>query len=394
MTYKTTQRCCYIGYITQAAVINFAPLLFVIFQNTYDISYALIGTLIFINFAVQLMVDILSVLLLDKVGYRKSAVLSQLASAAGFILLPILPEIMNPYLGLCVAIAIASVGAGLIEVVINPIVGGLPGECEGNFILTHSFYCWGQLGVVLLTTLILKLLGSASWRVVSALWGIVPLVNGLLFIKTPIAPPVAEEKRQGIKALFSSKVFLYMLLLMVCAGGSELAMAQWASTFAQNALGVDKMVGDLMGPCLFAFFMGIGRTVYGLYSSKINYRKFASYSCVLCALCYTLAALSHNSYISLVGCALCGFAISTLWPGIVELAAREFPDGGGAMYSTIAIFGDIGCSVAPFVTGLVASMPLWGDGGLRAGLVSNIIYPIGFMLIINLLLKKRKSTGQ
>lgn len=389
MTYKTTQKCCYTGYITQAAVINFAPLLFVIFQKTYDISYALIGALIFINFAVQLIVDILSVFLLDKIGCRKSAVISQFACAAGFVLLPLLPEIMAPYAGLCVAIAVSSIGAGLIEVVINPIVGGLPKECEGNFVLTHSFYCWGQLGVVLLTALALKIFGNASWKVISALWGAVPLINGIFFIKTPIAPPIAEEKRRGVKFFFTNRRFLSMLLLMICAGGSELAMSQWASTFAQNALGVDKTVGDLAGPCLFAFLMGIGRTVYGIFSDRINYKKFALTSCAMCALCYIAAALSHTPYISLAGCALCGFAISTLWPGTVELAARDFPEGGGAMYSSIAIFGDIGCSVAPFVTGIIASMPYWGENGLRAGLISNIIYPIGFMLIIKILLRQQ-----
>lgn len=392
MSYKTTQRCCYVGYITQAAVINFAPLLFVIFQNTYNISYALIGALVFINFATQLVVDIVSVFCLDKIGYRKSAVISQFACSAGFVLFGILPEIMNPYMGICIAIVIYSIGAGLIEVVINPIVGGLPKECEGNFVLTHSFYCWGQLGVVLLTTVALKIFGSNSWGVISALWGIMPLVNGIVFIKTPIAPPIAQEKRKGVLTLFTNKTFLAMLLLMICAGGSELAMSQWASTFAQNALGVDKMAGDLMGPCLFALFMGIGRTIYGLFQNRINYKNYASLSCLLCVICYMAAALSRNAYISLAGCALCGFAISTLWPGTVELAANEIPDGSGAMYSAIAIFGDVGCSVAPFMTGIVASMSLWGENALRAGLISNIIYPIGFVLIIKILLNRKSAS--
>lgn len=389
MTYKTTQKCCYVGYITQAAVINFAPLLFVIFQNTYNISYALIGALVFINFATQLIVDIVSVFFLDKIGFRKSAVISQFACSSGFVLLAILPNIMSPYVGICIATIIYSIGAGLIEVVINPIVEGLPEECEGNFVLTHSFYCWGQLGVVLLTTAALKIFGKDYWTIISSAWAIIPFINGVVFIKTPISQPVSEKKH-SVTCLFKNKTFIAMLFLMICAGGSELAMSQWASTFAQNALGVDKTIGDLMGPCLFALFMGIGRTLYGIYERKINYKVYASISCLLCALCYVAAALSHNPYISLTGCSLCGFAISTLWPGTVELAAKEFPGGGGAMYSAIAIFGDVGCSVAPFMTGLVASMSIWKENALRAGLISNIVYPLCFILIIKLISSKKR----
>lgn len=389
MTFKTTQRCCYIGYVVQALVINFAPLLFVIFQNQYNIGYAKIGALVFITFLTQMAVDAFSMLFLDKIGYRRGVVISHFCAAAGFVMMAVLPEIMHPYTALCLSVVTYSIGAGLIEVVINPIVEGLPQDCRANLVLTHSFYCWGQLSVVLLTTLALKIFGVNSWNVIAAFWALLPLINGLVFIKTPIAPLPPKEKRERVTSLFKSKTFIALLIMMICAGGSELAMSQWASTFAQNALGVDKTVGDLMGPCLFAFFMGVGRTIYGLFENKINYKVYSIFCCVLCALCYIVAALSKNAFLSLFGCALCGFAISTLWPATVEHAARKFPDGSGAMYGAVAIFGDIGCSVAPFVTGLVASMPLWGENGLRAGLLVNIIYPIGFILLINGLVKKR-----
>ncbi len=388
MSYKTTQRCCYIGYLVQAMVINFAPLLFVIFQNTYGISYALIGLLIFINFLTQLAADIFSVPMLKFIGYRGSAVISQLLCTAGFILLGILPDVMNPYVGICIATIIYSIGAGLIEVVINPIIAGLPPECEGSFVLTHSFYSWGQLGVVLVTTLLLKVFGSNSWRVISAVWGIIPFLNGLVFLKTPITPPSENKKREGVQHIFKSKTFAAILILMICAGGSEVAMAQWASLFAQNALGIDKALGDLLGPCLFAFFMGMGRLIYGIYEKRMNFRLCSIASALLCILCYVAAALSKNPYISLAGCSLCGLAISILWPGTVALAANKFPEGDGAMYSAIAVFGDVGCSAAPFITGLIASMKLWGENGLRAGLAVNIVYPIIFIAIINRLIKK------
>lgn len=382
MTFKTTQRCCYTGYIVQALVINFVPLLFVIFQNRYGIGYAKIGSLVFITFLTQMAVDAFSMAFLDKIGYRRSVVTSHFCAAAGFVMMAILPEIMHPYTALCLSVVTYSIGAGLIEVVINPIVEGIPKDSKSNLVLTHSFYSWGQLAVVLLTTVALRVFGVNSWNVIAFLWSLLPLINGIIFIKTPISPLPPKEKRESIASLFKSKTFIAILVMMICAGGSELAMSQWASTFAQNALGVDKTVGDLMGPCLFALFMGIGRTIYGLFEGKFDYRLYTALSCVLCAMCYVVAALSKNPIISLLGCAVCGFAISTLWPATVELAAKRFPDGSGAMYGAVAIFGDIGCSVAPFMTGIVASMPLWGENGLRAGLIMNVIYPIGIILLL------------
>ncbi len=382
MNYKATKICCYTGYITQAVTINFAPLLFVIFQNTYNISYALIGTLILINFLVQLGTDILSVFFLDKIGFRLSAVLSQLCAATGLMLLPVLPQIFpNAFSGICAATIIYSVGAGLIEVVINPIMASIPSEGKG-LVFLHSFYCWGQLLVVLLTSIALKVFGQSSWIYISPLWGVIPLVNAVAFLKVPVAPPVDEEKREKANGLLKNKLFICIAVLMVCAGGSELAMSQWASTFAQNALHVDKLMGDLLGPCLFALFMGIGRTIFGVLGDKLNYKKHMIICSVLCMLCYITAALSKNAYISLMGCAFCGYSISILWPGVVQLASRLFPNGSGAMYSMIAIFGDVGCSIAPFLTGIVASLKIFGENSLKAGLLLNVIYPLIFVLII------------
>lgn len=389
MSYRVTQKCCYVSYFVQALAINFAPLLFVIFQKEYKLGYAKIGTLVFVMFLTQLALDIFSMFFLDKIGYRKSAVISHFFVTAGFILLSFLPDIINPYAGLAISVIVYSVGAGIIEVVTNPIVAGLPKEYGSSLVLTHSFYSWGQLLSVLLTTVALKIFGTDFWKIIAIFWSLVPLVNGILLIKAPISVEEEEESGERGISLLKNKAFLAILILMICAGGSESAMAQWASTFAQNALGVDKTVGDLMGPCMFAFFMGIGRTLYGLFENRLNFKICCGFSSVLCALCYFAAAMSKNPYISLAGCALCGFSISVFWPGIVDFSAKKFPNGGSAMYSSIAIFGDIGCSVAPFLTGIVASMPLWGGNGLRAGLLLNIMYPIIFILLLGALKKEK-----
>lgn len=388
--YKLTKNCCYIGLIVQALAINFLPLLFVAFKNDYNLSYALIGTLVSVNFVTQICVDVFSVFFIDKIGYKPAVLTAHFCCAAGFVLLAILPEIINPFMGLCISVITFSIGAGLVEVVVNPIMAMLPKEVGNNLVLLHSFYCWGQVGVVLLTTIALYLFGTDTWNIIAVLWAILPLINGLLFIKAPVTALCRNERREKASSLFANKTFFAILILMVCAGGSELAMAQWASAFTQNALGIDKTTGDLLGPCLFAFFMGIGRLIYGLYEKRMDFRLCSTFSCVLCVGCYVTAALSKNPYAALLGCALCGFSVSTFWPGVVELAHKKFPAGGGAMFSAVAIFGDIGCSVAPFITGVIASMSIFGENAFRMGMLFNIIYPIGFFVIICTLMRKRK----
>ena len=384
MTYKTTRKCCYAGYIAQAVSINLAPLLFIIFRKSFGISYALLGLLTLINFLTQLIVDVLSAAFLDKISYRTSAVTSQLFCAVGLILLPALAQLEHHYLGLCLATVIYSIGAGLIEVVINPIMTAVPDdEGGGSLILLHSFYCWGQLAVVFITTAVIALFGEASWYIIAPCWGLLPLANAFFFVETPIVEPGSDkpqpeeksEKEEPKKELFCRR-FMLILVLMVCAGASEQPMAQWSSIFAQEALGVSKFIGDLLGPSLFALFMGIGRTIHGIYGERLNFKLHVYINSLLCVLCYMAASLLKNPYAALMGCALCGYAISVMWPGIVSLAAEKFPNGGGAMYGAIAMAGDIGCSAAPYITGVVASMKVWGDNGLKAGMFVSIVYPI------------------
>ncbi len=377
----------------QAVNINFAPLLFVIFQEQFKVSYAQIGALVSLNFGVQIIVDILSVFIIDKIGFRISAILSQFLSALGLMLMPVLASCMEaPFIGIVIATSLYSIGAGLIEIVNNPIIATLPkdeNESGNKLIILHSFYCWGQLLTVLISAVALKVFGENSWGYISVFWGLVPFVNGLFFLKTPIMPPQLTESNKNIGVLLKNKTFITILVLMICAGASELAMAQWASTFAQKALGVEKIVGDLLGPCLFALFMGIGRTVHGLYGEKLNFRLHMCINCVLCALCYATAVLSKNAYVALAGCSICGYAISIMWPGVVSLSADKVGGGSGSAYSMIAIFGDIGCSFATFITGVIASMSIWGSNGLKAGLFVNIVFPIIFLFAFLKITKKR-----
>lgn len=385
-TYKHTLRACYLGYITQAIVNNLAPLLFIIFQNQYHISFEMIGRLILINFGTQIVADILSVKYVDRIGYRKAAVIAHIFCSVGLMSLGILPLIMpTPYMGLVIAVMIYAIGGGIIEVLVSPIVEFLPGDEKASAMsLLHSFYCWGQVGVVLFTTLLLKVIGSSYWFVLPILWAFIPLYNIKNFLKVPIIEPHEDAPTMSIGELLSTRGFMIALLLMLCAGASEITMSQWSSLFAEKGLQVPKVVGDLLGPCLFAVLMGIGRSIYGIWGHKINLNRALMASGILCVICYAVTIFVQNPFISLLGCAVTGLSVSLMWPGTFSLTSATYPMGGTAMFGMLAIFGDIGAAVGPWIAGVVSDAV---GLGLKAGLLVAIVFPI--MLVIGVMLLKK-----
>lgn len=403
--FKSTVYACYRGYITQGIVNNLSPLFFVIFQNRFGISYVLISALILCNFVTQVVTDVLSVRYVDRIGYRRAAVIAHFLAFSGLMLLGILPNILPaPFIGLVIATVISGVGGGLIEVIISPIVESCPGDAKASAMsLLHSFYCWGQVGVVLITTLLLHVIGDDLWFIIPALWSLLPFYNLFRFLKVPLMPTVPEEEKTPLKTLFASKIFLVAMLLMLCAGASELAMCQWSSLFAERALGVTKVVGDLMGPCLFAVFMGIGRTIYGIWGEKINLSLALTLCASLCILCYLGTALLENPMLALISCSLCGFSVSLMWPGTFSLTTAAYPKGGTAMFGVLAVMGDIGCSAGPALMGAVsaavssspralASSSLTADQlGLKSGMLFCVIFPVLILIGIALLNRFRKK---
>ncbi|MBS5800248.1 MAG: MFS transporter [Clostridiales bacterium] len=385
-TYKHTLRACYLGYITQAIVNNLAPLLFIIFQNQYHISFEMIGRLILINFGTQIVADILSVKYVDRIGYRKAAVMAHIFCSIGLMSLGVLPLIMPvPYMGLVIAVMIYAIGGGIIEVLVSPIVEFLPGDEKASAMsLLHSFYCWGQVGVVLLTTLLLKVIGSSYWFVLPILWAFIPLYNIKNFLKVPIIEPHEDAPTMSIGELLSTRGFVIALLLMLCAGASEITMSQWSSLFAEKGLQVPKVVGDLLGPCLFAVLMGIGRSIYGIWGHKINLNRALMASGILCVICYAVTIFVQNPFISLLGCAVTGLSVSLMWPGTFSLTSATYPMGGTAMFGMLAIFGDIGAAVGPWIAGVVSDAV---GLGLKAGLLVAIVFPV--MLVIGVMLLKK-----
>lgn len=380
-TFKTTIFSCFVGYIVQAIVNNFVPLLFITFQNTYSIPLGQITLLVTFNFGVQLLVDLLATKFVDKIGYRTSIVIAHVASALGLILLTFLPEIMDPFAGILISVMIYAIGGGIIEVLISPIMESCPTDNkEKAMSLLHSFYCWGHVGVVLLSTLFFKVAGIENWKNIALVWAIIPIVNGIIFLKTPIAPLVAEgEKGMSLKELFVNKTFWILMIMMVCSGASEQAVSQWASAFAEKGLGISKAAGDLAGPMTFAILMGSARAIYGKYGDKINLDKFMKISSILCIISYLLVSVTPSPIISLIGCGLCGLSVGIMWPGTFSKAAVSLRTGGTAMFALLALAGDLGCSGGPTLVGMVSNV---ANDNMKLGILVAIIFPVTLLLCL------------
>lgn len=380
--YKSTVISCYIGYISQAIVNNFSPLLFVMFSDRFDISLTQLSLMIALNFGVQLLTDFVAARLVDRVGYRPFVVVAHFLCAVGLSLLSVLPFVMPPYVGLLIATICSAIGGGLIEVIVSPIIEACPNDNKASAMsLLHSFYCWGQMAVVLVSTLVFRFAGIEAWRVMSVVWALIPLVNAFLYMRVPINALPSENGHGGVLALFKKKTFVVFFLMMLCAGASELSMSQWASAFAESGLGVSKAMGDLLGPCMFAMFMGIARVFYGKFGSKISLSKFMAGSSALCIVAYLITVLSPFPILSLAGCALCGLSVGIMWPGTFSMASAAMPLGGTAMFAMLAFAGDMGCTSGPSLTGRIADT--FGSD-IKAGFAFATIFPV-VMLILSIL---------
>lgn len=388
-SYEHTIYASYIGYITQAIVNNFVPLLFLTFAAEYQLSLDRITLLTTANFLVQLAVDLLSAKVIDRIGYRVSIIFAHFCAGAGLVGLAVFPALFqNAYAGIMAAVVLYAIGGGVIEVLISPIVEACPTrKKEAAMSLLHSFYCWGHLSVVLLSTLFFHVCGIENWRVLACIWAIVPFLNILYFALVPIYPIVSEHEKLSFGTLLRQKAFWLIVVLMICAGASEQAMSQWASAFAESALSVSKTVGDLAGPCAFALCMGTARALYGKYSDYIPLKKMMMGSAVLCIACYLIAVFAKNPVFGLIGCALCGFSVGIFWPGTFSIAASAIPGGGTAMYALMALAGDLGCSSGPTVVGMIANAS--GDN-LKSGLLIAMIFPVVMLLGIGMIREKKE----
>lgn len=377
--------------ISQAIVNNLAPLLFIIFKENFGVSDEQLGRLILFNFGTQIVADIVSTRFVDRIGFRVSTVLAQSFCTLGLVLMGVLPQVMaNTYPGLCVAAIFYAFGGGIIEVVVSPIIESLPGDEKTRAMsLAHSFYCWGQMAVVAITTLSLWAFGKRIWTLLPFCWALIPFLTLFAFLKVPLMPTVPEEKRTKLGVLLKNRAFGIGMIMMICSGSSELSMSQWASLFVEESLGVSKVLGDLLGPCMFAFTMALGRVYFGIRGEKIDLEKTLMLSSALCVVCYVCAVFVPA--LTLLGCALCGLSVAIMWPGTISNGARRFPLAGTAMFGVYAICGDIGCSSGPWLAGFVSDLMQksqrlidFGQArgiapdalGLKAGLLAASVFPL------------------
>ena len=385
--YKKTLVACYLGFVTQAITANFTPLLFLTFKNTYGIGFEKIALIPMVFYFTQLLIDFAAAKFVDKIGYRVCVVSSQVLSAAGLVLMAVLPELLPvPFAGILIAVVLYAIGSGLVEVLVSPIVEACPFENKGGMMsLLHSFYCWGAVAVILGSTLFFTVFGIENWKILTVLWAIIPFWNAFNFMFCPIERLVEEDQRMQTSQLLKLPLFWLLILLMICAGASEASMAQWASAFTESAMGVSKTVGDLAGPCLFAAFMGISRILYGKLSEKLDLTKTMLACGGLCVQCYLMASLSAIPIIGLAGCALCGVSVGIMWPGTISISSQKCPRGGTAMFAFLALAGDLGATVSPSLVGGISNM---AAGNLKAGLFAATAFPL--LLIFGLIFLHRK----
>lgn len=384
--YQPTIYACFVGYIVQAIVNNFVPLLFLTFHTTYGIPLIQITFLVTLNFGVQLAVDLASVAFVDRIGYRLSLMIAHGCAALGLVLLAVLPQVLaDPYVGILLSVVLYAIGGGLLEVLVSPVMESCPtANKEAAMSLLHSFYCWGHVGVVLISTGFFALFGIARWRILACLWAIVPLVNLFCFARVPMTSLIKEgEQGMTLVQLFKNKLFWILLLLMVCAGACEQAVSQWASTFAEQGLGVSKTLGDLMGPMLFAILMGTSRAIYGKLGHRLPLEKCIFGCALLCLASYLVISLCPIPAISLIACGICGFSVGIFWPGTFSMAAAALPTGGTALFALLALGGDVGCSGGPTYVGAISSAM---GGDLKMGILLAVIFPI--LMLLGLGLKK------
>ena len=347
--YKKTLITCYIGFITQAIVANFTPLLFLRFHNEYNIPLGEIALISTVFYVTQIVVDTLCATIVDRIGYRKSVVISQFLAGVGLVGLATLPNLLsNPFAGILISVIVYAMGSGMIEVLVSPIVEACPFEHKDSVMsLLHSFYCWGAVGVISLSTLFFAIFGIEYWWILACLWALLPLFNIYNFMTCPIERLTQEG--QGLSA----------------------------------TLGFSKTIGDIVGPCMFAVSMGLSRTIYGKYGHKMNLVNFMMGSGILCLVCYLLAAVSANPVLGLIGCIVCGFSVGIMWPGSISIASSKIPLGGTGLFAFLAMAGDLGASIGPAAIGVITQNA--GDN-MKAGMLAACVFPV--ILIVSLCLLK------
>ncbi len=390
--YKHTIRACYAGTFTMSLVSNLTPLLFVILMDSFGLTFEQVGRLTLVNFMTQIAADLVFSKPVDKWGVRPFVAGGHFLCTIGLVLFALAPMYAphNTYIWFMVSTVLFSCGGGLLELLLSPIVQAIPGDEKARAMsMLHSFYAWGFILVVVLTTTALGVFGSANWPLIMITWAILPLATGIAFLKVPLAPQVSEEQRTRTGVLLSSAFFVVVVLGIAAGGAAEVSMSQWISAFTERALGLSKQMGDLVGVCMFALFLGIGRASYGKWGGKTDVTTLMLWGAVGSVLCFLGAALIPNPILAMACCAANGLCVSLLWPGSIVTAAARFPLAGASMFAILAAGGDVGAAFGPWAVGAVADVV---PSGLRGGLLVGTIYP-AIMVVCMLVVRAMNRRG-
>ena len=395
-----TKFACYATNVSMAAICALSPLLLVTFREKYGISYTLLGLLVVINFCTQLAVDLLFTFLPNIFNIHKTVRLMPLLTISGLLIYSIFPSLFpeSAYAWLAVGTVIFSASAGLCEVLISPLIAAIPSDNpERDMSKLHSIYAWGLVGVVIYSTLFLKIFGAENWKYLALSLVVLPLAVFVMFMLSPLPDVTVADPKNKDKKNKTFSVGLIMCFFCIFLGGAaEGAMTQWISGYIENALGISKVVGDILGMAMFAAALGLGRSLYAKYGRNIL--SFMMMGMAGAAVCYIVASLIGNSYVGLAACVLTGLCVSMLWPGNIILVGEKFPTAGIAAYALMAAGGDMGCSVAPQLVGVAVdalSVSELGRSmsntlnmsaeqiGMRGGMLVAAAFPLlGFVLTI------------
>ena len=385
-SYTHTKISCYLGYTSQAISFSIPPLFFAIFNTRLNMSLSQIAFVIFMCFIIQLIVDAVAVKYVDRIGYRKSMIAGQITAASGLLFLGILPEFMeNSYLGFFIAAVFYSIGCGITEVIVSPIIEYLPTKNKAaEMSLLHSSYSWGTVIAILATSFLLVLFGRVNWFVIPVLWALIPFYNIYLCFKVPFPDTIKEHERTRIKDILLNPMFITAMIVMACAGASEHVIFQWASYFAEIGLNLPKVTGDLIGPCMFGVLSGMARLWFGKYGNKKNLSGALVISGMLCTGCYICIVFSPVPLISVIACGVCGLATGLMWPGTLSLTSQILPKGGTAMFGLLAMAGDLGISCGTWLTGTLGELY-----NLKFGFTVSLIFPIILLIGLFVIFKNR-----
>lgn len=364
--YKRVKAACYTVNVCMAITGNLSPLLFLTFRSMYGISYSLLGLLVLINFITQLTVDLAFSFFSHKFNVEKAVKYTPVINIAGLLIYALWPFVFpnHVYAGLLLGTIVFSASSGFAEVLISPVIDAIPSENpEREMSKLHSIYAWGCVGAVIVATAFLLVFGGERWQWLALLFITVPLTSCILFFKAKLPVLATPERTSGAFAMLKRKGIWLCFLAIFLGGASEVTMAQWCSSYLEQALGISKVLGDILGVALFAVMLGLGRSLYAKYGKNVG--KVLFFGAIGATLCYFVAALTNLSFVGLFACAFTGFCVSMLWPGSLSVAAERFPMGGVFIFAFMAAGGDTGAAVGPQLVGVVTDVVAGSGMGLR-----------------------------